>query len=184
VSARPNRLFVALDLPAAAVAALAAFRAAAAEPGVWRAVPDASLHVTLAFMGPREEGAVERAGEAIREAAAPVDPPRLALAGTLLLPPRRPKVLCAALDDPDGTLATLQARVSDALAAAGLYTPEARAFRAHVTVARLRPRARAPRAVPADPEPLDFTATTVTLVASRLHPSGARYEPLVRVALA
>jgi RNA 2',3'-cyclic 3'-phosphodiesterase len=179
-----TRLFVALELPAAAIAALAAFRAAAADPEVWRPVPDASLHVTLAFMGAREEAAVEPAGEAVRQAAGPVPPPRLALAGALLLPPRRARVLCAALADPGGTLAIVQARVSDALAGAGLYAPEARPFRGHVTVARLRPRARAPHSAGAEPDPIVFTAPAVTLFASRLHPSGARYEPLVRVHLA
>jgi 2'-5' RNA ligase len=92
-------------------------------------------------------------------------------------------VLCVALTDPDGTLAALQRRVSDALAAAGVYEPEARPFRAHVTVARLRPHARAPRDVPVAPEPLEFHATAVTLFASRLSPHGARYEPLVTVPL-
>ena len=50
----------------------------------------------------------------------------LALGDVLLLPPRRARVLTVALEDPDGTLATLQARVSGALAAAGrLHAREA-----------------------------------------------------------
>jgi 2'-5' RNA ligase len=73
--------------------------------------------------------------------------------------------------------------VSDGLAAAGVYTPEKRPFRAHATVARLRPRARAPRSVPATPERLEFTGGPLTLFESRLHPHGARYEPLTRVSL-
>jgi 2'-5' RNA ligase len=110
--------------------------------------------------------------------------PRLALSGALLLPPRRARVLCADLDDPDGRLAALQSAVAEGLAAAGLYTPETRPFRAHVTVARLRPRARPPRAVATAPEALEFAATAATLFASRLHPHGARYEALFRVPLA
>ena len=46
---------------------------------------------------------------------------------------------------PRRALAALQARVAGALAAAGVYTPESAPFRPHVTVARLRPRARPPR---------------------------------------
>lgn len=178
---RPVRLFAALELPAPATRALLAFRDAAADPEVWRALPAESLHVTLAFMGPRDPAAVEPASAALREAAGPA--PRLAIAGALLLPPRRPRVLCAALADPDGELAALQSRVSDGLAAAGLYTPEDRPFRAHVTVARLRPHARTHRQLEADPEPVGFEATAVTLFASRLHPHGARYEALARVHL-
>jgi 2'-5' RNA ligase len=183
--ARPVRLFVAAELPPEAARALVAFRDAAADPDVWRPVPEASLHVTLAFMGPRDPAAVEPAAAAVLRAAEAMGAaPRLALSGALLLPPRRARVLCAALEDLDGRLAVLQARVSEGLEAAGLYTPETRPFRAHVTVARLRPRARAPRSIAVAPEPLGFTATAATLFASRLHPHGARYEALARAPFA
>jgi 2'-5' RNA ligase len=52
-----------------------------------------------------------------------------------------------------------------------------------VTLARLRPRERAKEAHFAL-EPLTFHGTAVTLYASRLHPSGARYEPLASAPLA
>ena len=175
------RLFVALELPVAAREALIAFRDAAADPAVWRPVAPEAIHLTLAFLGRRPATDVATIS-AVLGAISP-RAPRLALADALLLPPRRARVLCASLDDPDGTLATLQARVSDGLEAAGVYTPEKRPFRAHATVARLRPRARAPRSVDAGPEPLEFTGEALTLFVSRLHPSGARYEPLTRIAL-
>jgi RNA 2',3'-cyclic 3'-phosphodiesterase len=175
------RLFVALELPAAARAALVAFRDAAAEPAIWRPVAAEALHLTLAFLGRRPADDVAAIEPILRAAAGPA--PRLALAGAVLLPPRRARVLCAALDDPDGTLAELQARVSDGLAAAGVYVPEKRPFRAHATVARLRPRERAPRTVSTTPEPLEFRGEALTLFVSRLHPHGARYEPLVRISL-
>jgi 2'-5' RNA ligase len=179
------RLFAALELPGAAVAALEAFRDAAADPEVWRPVPTASLHVTLAFLGATDEDVVPRLEAALRAGPAPAAPaPRLRLAGSLLLPPRRPRVLCATLDDLDGTLAALQARVSDGLAATGAYTPESRPFLPHVTVARLRQGARAPRVVDVAPERLEFHGEALTLFLSRLSPHGARYEPLVRVPLA
>jgi RNA 2',3'-cyclic 3'-phosphodiesterase len=179
---RPLRLFVALDLPAAAREALLAFAADAADPDVWRPVAPEALHVTLAFLGSRPPGdvaAIERVLAA--EAGGPA--PRLALGAALLLPPRRARVLCADLEDPDGALAALQARVGAGLEAAGVYTPEKRPFRAHATVARLRPRARAPRAIAAQPAALAFAGEAVTLYASRLHPSGARYEALSRAPL-
>jgi 2'-5' RNA ligase len=180
-SADSLRLFVALEFPPAARDALAAFRDAAADPAVWRPVATESIHLTLAFLGRRPATDVP-AISAVLNAISP-HAPRLALGDALLLPPRRARVLCADLSDPDGTLAALQARVSDGLAAAGVYTPEKRPFRAHATVARLRPRARAPRFVDAAPEPLEFAGEALTLFVSRLHPSGARYEPLSRIAL-
>jgi 2'-5' RNA ligase len=175
------RLFAALELPPAAVAALEAFRDRAADPAVWRPLPAASLHVTLAFLGATDAGRVGELTAALEAAAGPA--PLLELGGALLLPPRRARVLCAALADGEGRLAALQARVSEELAATGAYAPEARPFRAHVTVARLRPRARAPRAVDDAPEPVAFAGEAVTLFASRLSPHGARYEALARVPL-
>jgi RNA 2',3'-cyclic 3'-phosphodiesterase len=179
-SAAPDhlRLFVALELPPAARDALVAFRDAAADPAIWRPVSPDALHLTLAFLGRRPATDIPVIDEVLYANAGPA--PRLAFAGAVLLPPRRARVLCAALDDPDGTLADLQSRVSDGLAAAGLYVPEKRPFRAHATVARLRPRARAPRSVEAAPEPLEFRGEALTLFASRLHPHGARYEPLAQ----
>ena len=175
------RLFVAADLPVPVRTELARFRDAA-DPAVWRPVADDALHVTLAFLGHRPEGDADLAAAAIDAAAGPV--PRLALGAALLLPPRRARVLCAAVHDPDGALSALQQRVSDGLEAAGIYTPERRAFRAHATVARLRTGARAPRALPDGlaPERLEFGADAVTLYRSHLGRGGARYEPLHRVA--
>ena len=176
------RLFVAADLPAPVRAALAAFRDAA-DPAVWRPVPDAALHVTLAFLGHLPEEAADTAAAVLDRAAGPA--PRLAIAGPLLLPPRRGRVLCAALADPDRTLAALQQRVSDGLEEAGLYTPEMRPFRAHATVARLRSGARSPRELPDGlaPDALEFHAEAVTLYRSRLGRGGANYEALHRVSL-
>jgi 2'-5' RNA ligase len=176
------RLFVAADLPAPVRTALAAFRDDA-DPSVWRPVADEALHITLAFLGHLPEDAAASAAAVLDRAAGPA--PRLLVTGPLLLPPRRGRVLCAALADADGTLAELQRRVSDGLESAGLYTPEKRPFRAHATVARLRSGARSPRELPDGlaPEPLEFHAEALTLYRSHLGRGGAQYEPLHRVAL-
>ena len=171
------RLFVALDVPAPARAALAAFRDAAADPAVWRPVADASLHVTLAFLGHRPDADAAAVADVLAGLEQRAAPPA-ALGAALLLPPRRARVLTVALADEGGALAAVQADVAGALAAAGLYTPEARPFRPHVTVARLRSGARAPRAVAAEPEPLAFAAGPVVLYRSHLGRGGAAYEPL------
>jgi 2'-5' RNA ligase len=171
------RLFVALDLPAPARAALAAFRDRAADPDVWRPLTDASLHVTLAFLGHRPEEHAEAVADVLRRLE-DRPAPALSLGTALLLPPRRARVLTVALVDPDGALGRLQAALAGSLIAAGLHEPEARPFRPHVTVARLRPGARAPRAVAAEPEPLAFAAGSVVLYRSHVGRGGAVYEPL------
>jgi len=172
-----RRLFVALDLPDAARDALAAFRAEAADPDAWRPVADEALHVTLAFLGhrPEEDAAV---AEEVLERVVSGGAPRLRLGPSLTLPPRRPRVLTAEVEDLDGTLGELQAAVSGGLAAAGLYEPEARAFRPHVTVARVRSGVRPRRAELPGPEPVEFRGERVTLYDSRRMRGGARYEAL------
>jgi RNA 2',3'-cyclic 3'-phosphodiesterase len=168
------RLFVALDLPAPAVEALVRFRDAAADPAVWRALAPRTFHVTLAFLGWRDDAApAARVVEGLGFAAPP-----LALGDVLLLPPGRARVLTVAVADPSGGLAALQGEVAGALAAAGAYAPEARPFRPHVTVARVRKGAIAPRAVAAAPDPVAFAGGAVVLYRSHTGPGGARYEPL------
>ena len=112
-----SRLFVALDLPEPARAALVAFRTAVADPALWRPVPDEALHLTLAFLGHRPEADVERIAALLK--GAPVNAPRLTLGRALGLPLKRPRVLTAAIVDHDGTLTGLQRWVSRELAAAG-----------------------------------------------------------------
>ena len=177
------RLFVALDLPAPARAALAAFRDAEADPAVWRPVSDKALHLTLAFLGHRDAGDVARVQAVLEGCAGRA--PALELGAALLLPPRRARVLCAEVADGGGGLAALQTCVSDGLAAASVYEPEKRPFRAHATVARLRAGARPPRAARTPgPEPVAFRGEALTLYRSRLRRGGAAYEPLCRVPLA
>ena len=179
--ARSDRLFVALDLPVEARAALAAFRDRA-DPRVWRPVSDEALHVTLVFLGHRPQGDAERVAEVVRGCAGPAAD--LALGDVLLLPPRRARVLCAVVEDRSGALGALQARLAEALAAAGLHDPERRAYRPHATVARLRAGERSPRGVTIEgPGPLAFEGEAVTLYRSLLSRAGATYEPVERVAL-
>jgi RNA 2',3'-cyclic 3'-phosphodiesterase len=172
------RLFVALELPAVAREALGEFRDRA-DPEVWRPVRDEALHLTLAFLGHRPEADVSVVGDVLGRLALGVVP--LALGAGLLLPPRRARVLCAEVLDLSGALGRLQASVSDGLAAAEVYEPERRPFRAHATVARLRSGARPPRAIEDSPEPVEFAGGPVTLFRSQLGRGGAVYEPLVRL---
>ena len=181
MAASTDRLFVAVDLPEAARAALAAFRDAA-DPRIWRPVPDEALHVTLVFLGHRPAGVSDRVGEVVRATAGPAAD--LVLGAPLLLPPRRARVLCAEVEDRSGALGTLQAALADTLEAAGLHERERRAYRPHATVARLRAGQTAPRRPSGDgPERVEFAGEAVTLYRSLLSRAGASYEPLLRVPL-
>jgi RNA 2',3'-cyclic 3'-phosphodiesterase len=172
------RLFVAAELPNHVRAALAAWRP---RDGALRAVDQAGLHVTLCFLGWRDEERVGEIGAAATACAKPVGP--LTVQAGLWLPPRRPRVLAVSLDDADRRLAALQQRVTDAMVQAAGHEPEARPFRPHVTVARVRRGERAPRGELPEPPALRFAPTALTLYRSHMGRKGARYEPLASAPL-
>jgi 2'-5' RNA ligase len=100
----------------------------------------------------------------------------------------RPRVVWADVVAGVAPLAALAADVQQALVPLG-YVPEARPFRAHLTLGRVR----SPRGVRAlvdavaaagAPDFGAWTAGEVVLYRSHLHPKGARYEPLARPRLA
>jgi 2'-5' RNA ligase len=180
------RLFVACELPDAQRQALAAWgKAAAAGDRALRVLPEASLHVTMHFIGWQPPEQADPLAAAVREGGEGVVAPiALRLGEALWLAPRRPHVLTCAIADESGALAELQARIAEPLAqAADGWRPEQRAFRPHITVARVR---RGARPLPgAEPEPPGgaFSAAALTLMRSHLSPAGARYEALERVLL-
>jgi len=172
------RLFVALDVPDAVRAALAAWCDEVAPQGV-RRVPAENLHMTLAFLGSRSvEEAAEVEALLAPVAAWPVG--SLATAGALWLPPRRPGVLTVAIDAGDGLGAlrsSLVARLREAIA----FEPERRTFRPHVTVGRVPRGARVAADVPQPPPALEFDPCALTLYRSHTGRGGARYEALASV---
>lgn len=176
------RLFVALDLPPAARAALERWRSGPVrEVDGLRPVAPAALHATLCFLGWRSADEIERIGDACAEALGERAPPTLGFTGALWLPRRRPRVLAVGLADASGALREIQAAVSAAMSGGGWYEPEARPFLPHVTVARVPGRTRVSRVELAPVQTGDFDGAAVTLYRSRLERTGARYEPLRRI---
>jgi 2'-5' RNA ligase len=144
--------------------------------------PDA-LHLTLCFLGWRDEKHVPRIAEIAFAACAGLRPAPLAARGVEPVPPRRPRLFALDLADPLGAATTLQGAIAAALARARHYEPEARPFWPHVTLARVKRGARAaPLEAPAPPAD-QFEASEVTLYRSTLRPQGAIYEPLARARL-
>lgn len=177
------RLFAAADLPGGVRAGLAAWGAACAErvPAL-RAIPAERLHLTLVFLGTRPAEEAERIGALVTACAeGAVD---VALGDALWLAPRRPHVLTVALHDPAGRLRELQARVSAALRDGAGHEPEARAYRPHATVARVRKGSRVrPGDVALPPAPgASFALEALTLYRSHSGPA-PRYEALARAPL-
>lgn len=177
------RLFVALELPRSVRDALIGWREhVLARARGLRALGAESLHVTLCFLGSQDRRELDAIAAACGGLSGqPV--PRLSLGGARWLPPRRPRVLAVGLHDSTNALGGAQARLSQALAAGGWYTPEKRPHLAHVSVARVGRGARVPREPLPEVPAVEFEARTVTLFRSLLSREGAQYEPLTRIEL-
>jgi RNA 2',3'-cyclic 3'-phosphodiesterase len=180
------RLFVALDLPDEVRASLSgwALQTVGADERL-RLVGEEKLHATLVFLGARDDDTVpDIAATVVGAFGSEAVAPPLRVDGALWLSPRWPHVLTVALADPSGGLARIQAAVLDALVREAGHEAERRAFRPHVTVARVRGRIR-PFELGAPPA-LEFAPPAVTLYRSVLNtspPVPASYEALASVPL-
>jgi 2'-5' RNA ligase len=177
-----SRLFIAADPPGELRERLSAWaRAQRGGAHGIRLVPAANVHLTLAFLGERDRDEIDAVVRAMSSAAQSGGVHGLSIGEPLLLPPRRPRVLAAAVADPAGRLAALRDELSSELRAE-IGWSEARAFRPHLTLARLARDARLPRELAPLPAG-DFDVEELVLFRSHLEPSGARYEAIARVAL-
>lgn len=150
----------------------------AGEPAL-RPVADASLHVTLVFLGLQRSA--DEVAEALTSSVAGFGPLPLAVEEARGVPPRRPRLVGVSLADPSGRCSALAGALSEALS--GFREPEKRPFWPHVTVARVRRGQRLRRDLGPDPPPLRFSCSEVVLYRSHLSSRGARYESLARFQL-
>jgi 2'-5' RNA ligase len=186
------RCFVAVDLPpdvkAAALELADALRRKARSVDARWCSPD-QLHVTLAFLGEVPEQRVVDVRDALAGSVTRHPPLPLRASGLGVFPGRaRPRVVWLGIADDTGALAGVARAVGETLEPLG-FRPEARAFRAHVTLARLRSShgtSALLRALDAaDAADLGaWSVPDVVLYRSHLHPRGARYEAVARFALA
>lgn len=183
------RLFVALELPEAARAALdeaqQRLRRGAAHPVAW--VKPASIHLTLHFLG--EADATQTPGILAALTAAQATAParfHLALAAPGAFPNlRRPQTLWVGVGGDLAALEQVQRAVGAALTPLG-FPPEDRPFRPHLTLGRVRREATpAQRAalgaalaeLPPLP-PIAWPGGPPILFESTLAPGGAVYRAL------
>jgi 2'-5' RNA ligase len=185
------RLFLAIDLPAAArdAVALATASSRAEFAALVRWVEPERLHLTVKFLGEQPESLVERLQDAMRarvSASATLD---LRIVGTGAFPSvRQPRVLwCGVAANPG--LERLYQEVEQAAADVGV-PGETRKFHPHLTLGRVRAPLAADdagrlasmlRAVDVNEH---FTVETIDLMRSELSAQGARYERLWSVATA
>jgi len=137
------------------------------------------MHLTLKFLGDIASGQVESIGDALGAVAQKHVPFSLSIGSAGVFPsPKKARVLWAGVDDPGESCRKLAADADAALGALG-FEQEKRPFSPHLTLARLRDPAPAPREfLDAKFEPVRFDVTRFVLFRSRLQPSGAVYTPL------
>lgn len=176
------RCFLALLPDAASRGALSALReshagAATANSRGLRWVDAPSLHLTLRFLGDTTSAQVEYLKHMLPTLAQRL--PRISGRRSAIWPNRaRPRVLVLELDAPDELQAL--AHACEALARKCGFEPDPRVFKAHLTLARLRPGcALASPGVP----PVQLAFDTLALMASDLQATGARYAILASAAL-
>jgi 2'-5' RNA ligase len=145
------------------------------------------LHITLKFLGDVESARVEALSSAAARTAASLEPFELTIDEPGTFPSQgQPRVLWLGIVDASGRLAHMQ-RALEAECAADGFERESRAFRPHLTLARVRSTQGARELAAAHREtPFEsqrFRVSELVVMRSELGPGGSRYTPLSRHAL-
>jgi 2'-5' RNA ligase len=184
------RIFCAVELPEdvrARVAAHVARLRETTQPSLkisWER-PE-KLHLTLKFLGEIEAERVEALTRAAQRAAVGVGGKfELSLRETGVFPPHgNARVLWLGLQDETGRLAELQRRL-EAECERENFPRETRAFRPHITIARIRTPNAAARHIAklhreTDFAPVAFDVSEFVVMRSHTSAGGSRYTPLSR----
>jgi len=178
------RLFIAVDISDEARSAAAAHisELRSGYPRVkasW--VRPENLHMTVKFLGETPEKKIHAIKQALVSAAAAIRPFEIQLSDPGSFGKR---VLFINTADEGGGLNAVHANVEAGLDPLG-FEHENRAFRPHITIARIRDSRGTTELInahnAAELSPIRMTATGLTLYQSTLGPGGSRYQPLARI---
>ena len=143
-----------------------------------------NIHLTLKFFGNVELDRVQTISDAAERTVAEFPAFQITVGNTGVFPrPSRAQVLWIGVNDPSGKLSDLQKRFDDECAAQG-FAKEDRAFRPHLTIARLRKphgaRRLADTHLNMQFEPLPVTLTELIIFRSELSSKGSKYTAISR----
>ncbi|HKS08986.1 MAG TPA: RNA 2',3'-cyclic phosphodiesterase [Pyrinomonadaceae bacterium] len=184
---RQWRMFCAFELPAAVRS-----RIDEHSRQVREAAPDAAaswsrpenIHLTMKFFGNVDQAQVPVITAAAARVVKEFSAIQIEVGKTGVFPrPSRPQVLWIGIDDPSGALLKLQQRLEDEFALEG-FAKEDRAFRPHLTIARIRRPQNANKLAEVHLD-LEFSAVAVRmgeliLFRSELSPKGSKYTAISR----
>ena len=146
-------------------------------------VEPSRIHLTLKFFGNIDEGACEGIMEAVGRAASKVKSFSLTVKGLGAFPSvRNPRVIWMGVEDGGGVLRSLQGAIEERLGEIG-YPREARSFRPHLTLGRVRsgrgkPELRKSMENLFQAELGEFRVERLVLFKSDLRPTGPIYTEL------
>jgi RNA 2',3'-cyclic 3'-phosphodiesterase len=156
------------------------------------AVPDVAaswtrvenIHLTLKFFGNVAVDRIPKISAAASRAAKEFSSFPIGVGTTGVFPrPSRPQVLWIGVSDPTGKLSMLQRRLEEECEIEG-FEKEDRAFRPHLTLARMRKPEGAKRLAEAHMhmqfDPAEITLSELTVFRSELSSKGSRYTPISR----
>lgn len=148
---------------------------------------DANLHLTLKFLGEIPKNSVADLSQAVSLAVRDVPPFSIRLNYSGAFPNHgQPRVLWLGINDLSGRLVELHARLENAAEKAG-FAKDARRFRPHLTIARLRhpDNARALSAVHQEMgfAPVDIAVEELVVIRSELSSEGSKYTIVSRHSL-
>ncbi|HWP91675.1 MAG TPA: RNA 2',3'-cyclic phosphodiesterase [Thermodesulfobacteriota bacterium] len=134
------------------------------------------LHVTLKFLGEIEESKVEEVGTALRVLIGNYSPFEMEISSFGGFPNlRNPRVLFIALSE-NKELSRLYNEIEEGLERVG-FSAETRPFVPHITVGRIKSRARIKGTLPF-PKPHSFLISEVAVMRSVLGPEGSKYSTI------
>ena len=181
------RMFCAFELPES-------LRARISQHGqrVRDAVPEAAaswsrpenIHLTVKFFGNVDQERVPAISAAASRVVKEFSPIKIVVGKTGVFPrPSRPQVLWIGVDDASGVLVNLQKQLENEFAREG-FPKEDRAFRPHLTIARIRKPHDAARLaqthLEARFETVELTLTELVLLRSELSSKGSKYTAISR----
>lgn len=159
---------------------------------VREAVPEAAaswsrpenIHLTMKFFGNVDQAKVPAISAAATNVVQEFSPVQIEVGKTGVFPrPSRPQVLWIGIDDPSDNLAKLHKQLEDEFAREG-FAKEDRAFRPHLTIARIRRPHDAARLAQTHLETnfntVKLTLDELVLFRSELSSKGSRYTSISR----
>lgn len=145
-----------------------------------------NIHLTLKFLGDADETKIDDIANILTAIASEYPPFSLNVSGLGMFPNfRRPRVLWVGLQNPPAALIEIAERIESGLAEIG-FAKEARPFSPHLTIGRVKAQL-SDRFI----EKLKsrafagglFDVKEILIIKSDLHPQGAVYTPLRKIAL-